>query len=127
MMNFTAIEHRPLDPTSRALIGALDRLEEIIDGEFAALEQNRSFDVEAFNHRKSRSLLELSRLPVPTEAPDEVIRSRLPRLRSKLSRNQELLAIHLAAAREISDVLAKAMHDAESDGTYSAVVGGAAR
>ncbi len=64
---------------------------------------------------------------MPTEAPDEVIRSRLPRLRSKLSRNQELLAIHLAAAREISDVLAQAMRDAESDGTYSAAIGGAAR
>jgi flagellar biosynthesis/type III secretory pathway chaperone len=102
-----------------ALKSALMRLEETIDQETSALESLQTGEIHEFNRRKSRSLLELSRLvrTLP-ENRESDMRDLLKRLRSKLVRNHTLLNVHLTAAREIADLMAGALAEAESDGTY---------
>lgn len=102
-----------------AFAAALDRLEETIDMETDALIAHRAADMEDINNRKSRSLLELTRLAraLPRET-GVALRDRLARLQGKLSRNQAVLKLNLEAVREIADLLLGALGEAESDGTY---------
>ncbi len=107
------------------LLAAFDRLEDVLDVETTALQQRIAVDYNDFGLRKSRSLLELTRIARVVESsgplhPD--VAARLPLLQAKLELNQELLAIHLAAAREVAEVIAAATQAAESDGTYSASI-----
>jgi hypothetical protein len=103
-------------------IKSIERLEETIDAETAALLSQEPVDYQEFNRRKSQSLLELSRLvrtlhgePIKPEAV-----KRLERLRSKLEVNHSVLEMNLRAVQEVGDIIAGAIQRAESDGTYSA-------
>jgi len=118
-------------PARATLISTIERLEEIIDIENAAYEARTPLDLDEINRRKSRGLLELTRaarqLPDAGERPggdllggDRLAGERLAALRGKLERNQYLLSVRLAAAREVSGILDHALRAAESDGTYSA-------
>jgi hypothetical protein len=105
-------------------LAALDRLEETIDLETSALEKHAPADIADFNNRKSRSLLELTRL-VRTLPPaaEPALRTRLAALKGKLLRNQTVLKLNLDAVREIADLLLGALGEAESDGTYGMATG----
>ncbi len=108
-------------PAVATLISALDRLEEIIDLENAAFEARGALDLVEINRRKSRALLELSR--VARGLPDRLdaaTAGRLARLKAKLDRNQYVIALRITAAREVGAILDRALAEAESDGTYSA-------
>jgi hypothetical protein len=117
------------EPVMSALAGALARLEEVIGEETLALEARQSVDLQDFNRRKSRSLLELTRIirALPPKIMDAELRGRIDRLRLGLVRNKELLRIHLSAAQEIAEVLAGAIGDTESDGTYGRAIKPAGR
>lgn len=120
-MTFALNEPHVLRPPAVAtLISALDRLEETIDLENAAFEARGPLDLAEINRRKSRALLELSRaargLP---ERLDAATAHRLARLKVKLDRNQYVIALRIAAAREVGAILDRALAEAESDGTYS--------
>jgi hypothetical protein len=118
--------HRP--PAVATLISALDRLEDIIDVENAAFEERGGLDLVEINRRKSRALLELSR--VARGLPDRLdaaTAGRLARLKAKLDRNLYVIALRIAAAREVGAILDRALAEAESDGTYSAQSAQAAR
>lgn len=117
------------EPVMAALSGALARLEDVIAEETAALEARQSIDLQDFNRRKSRSLLELTRIirSLPPKIMDEAVRGRIERLRLGLVRNKELLRIHLTAAQEIAEVLANAIGDSESDGTSGRTIKPAGR
>ena len=89
-----------------------------------ALDGLGEVDFDAFNQRKSRSLLELSRLSRrPPAHPDAALRQAMDRVRGKLDRNQSAIQRHLGAVAEIADMMATALHEAESDGTYSSATG----
>ena len=105
---------------------AIERLEEAVEQETAALNMRAGVDLREFNDRKSQGLLELTRAMRHFEgtAPEPALMTRLARLRSKLDRNSVALRMHLDAVREISAVMADAMRDAESDGTYSSSMSG---
>ena len=105
-----------------ALLRAIERLEATVEEETAALRNRRPADLRDFNNRKSQGLLELSRAMRPLDGapPAEPVRERLAALRGKLEINQTLLKRHLDAVAEISGIVAAALRDAESDGTYSA-------
>lgn len=112
------------NPALATLLGLLDRLEEALEEETAALAQRRPLDFEEINRRKSRSLLELTRairsLPEALAGAREgALPARLASLRGKLLGNQDILRIHLSAAQEIAAILGREMGEAESDGTYS--------
>lgn len=108
-------------PAVATLISALDRLEEIIDLENAAFEARGALDLVEINRRKSRALLELSRVMrgLP-ERLDAGTAARLARLKAKLDRNLYVIALRIAAAREVGAILDRALAEADSDGTYSA-------
>jgi flagellar biosynthesis/type III secretory pathway chaperone len=112
-------------PALATLLSSLDRLEETIDQESAAFEMRAPLDIQEINRRKSRSLLELSRAArAVQERPDAALQARLDRLKDKLSHNQHVLSVHLAAAQEVGALLDRALRDAESDGTYSSTFSG---
>jgi hypothetical protein len=108
------------------IVKAAERLELVIDQETAALQARTGVDLKDFNDRKSLGLLELTRAMRHVEgvAPDQALHARLSRLRGKLEINQAALRTHLEAVREISAIVADAMRNAESDGTYTPSIRG---
>lgn len=109
-----------------ALTAALDRLDATLDAELAALSGSAAADLEAICRQKSRILLELTRLARTANevaVPDELAK-RLTEIRAKLDRDQTLLGVHLTAVEEVSEIIARTLRDAESDGTYSAPLAG---
>jgi predicted short-subunit dehydrogenase-like oxidoreductase (DUF2520 family) len=104
------------------LLACVKRLEAVVEEETEALEARRPVDLEGLNRRKSQGLLELTRLTrgVDPAALDATVAIHLARLRAKLARNQEVVALHLRALEEIDATLAQAALAAESDGTYTA-------
>jgi vacuolar-type H+-ATPase subunit E/Vma4 len=106
------------------LMKSLDRLEETLDLETAALTARDLTNLEGFNRRKSQSLLEVSRLvrAIDETAVDMETTQRLRQIRAKLERNQEILQRHMQAVQEVASILSNAIRNSESDGTYSAAV-----
>lgn len=104
-----------------ALNEAMERIGAVIDSETAALREMRVVDLQDFNNRKSRGLLDLMRAIRALDGgrPDEVTAARLKVLKAKLETNQAALAMHLSAAKEITTLVAQTIRDSESDGTYS--------
>ncbi|GJD56613.1 flagellar protein FlgN [Methylobacterium dankookense] len=104
------------------LLAALKRLEATVEAETEALVAHAPLDHAELNRAKSQSLLELTRLTrnLDMEQVDAATAIHLARLRDKLVRNQEVVAMHLRAVEEIGETLAAATLRAESDGTYSA-------
>lgn len=106
------------------LAKSLDRLEETLDLETAALLSRDLNNLEDFNRRKSQSLLEISRMArsVETASVDNISVKRLERLKMKLEQNREILERHMLAVQEVSAVISGAIQASESDSTYSADV-----
>lgn len=104
----------------------IERLEDVVDQETAALKGRTAADLREFNNRKSQGLLELSRSLRHFQAapPSDTVLARLAGLREKLDTNKAVLELHLQAVREVSTVMADAIRDAESDGTYSPSIRG---
>jgi hypothetical protein len=72
--------------------------------------------------RKSQGLLELNRL-APALASNHVgpvLRAALADLHAKLETNRRMLRTQLQAARAVADIIARAIRESQSDGTYSA-------
>jgi len=106
------------------LKSAIERLEQIIDQETAALQRRTAVDLNGFNDRKSHGLVELTRAMrhFETTPPDQMLVASLTTLRAKLRDNSMALKMHLDAVREVSTVVAEAMQHADSDGTYAPVI-----
>jgi hypothetical protein len=102
------------------LYEALERMESTIEQETELLRENRAVELTDFNHRKHQGLLEINRILRAFDRPDfdGTDRSRIDRLVGKLEQNQRILAHHLKAVDEIAGLVARAMQEAESDGTY---------
>jgi hypothetical protein len=105
-----------------AIVAALDRLEDVIDQEDRALAGRERPDFSDLNRRKSQCLLELTRLgrTLPPGA-QPALRDRAARLRGKLLDNHRTLGLHIAAVKDIADLMVRALNEAESDGTYGKV------
>ncbi|MBZ6079333.1 flagellar protein FlgN [Microvirga sp. WGZ8] len=103
------------------LTNSIDRLEETIDAETAALLAYAPIDHQEFNRRKSQSLLELTRLvrTLQNEPVKPELISRLQSLKAKLDHNHAVLEMNLRAVQEVADIISGAIQSSESDGTYS--------
>ncbi len=110
--------HLPL-----ALI-VIERLADAVQRETQDLGGSEPVDYRAHSQRKSQGLLELSRLEATLASAqgDPRLRVALGDLLAKLDANQRLLHAKLMAARTIAEVVARAISDGQSDGTYSAQV-----
>ena len=108
-------------PAGDALRSAAARLARILAHETTALRQRRPLDLDELCDRKNQALLELTRLGLGAnrEALDPGLESQLTDLRDRLEENRSLLELHLRAVRSVADILATAIRESESDGTYS--------
>ncbi|VTZ23990.1 conserved hypothetical protein [Methylocella tundrae] len=111
-------------PMLETFFNAVEKLESLLDLETQLLRQNKPVALHDFNHKKSYGLLELSRAMSACRAHDRSAfdfeaRAPLGRLRTKLESNLASLQTHLTAVGEIAAIIARAIQDHESDGTYS--------
>lgn len=98
------------------------RLGEAISAENEAIARRERIDYPAYNLRKSQGLLELNRL-VPSftgASASPILRAALHGLNTVLEHNQRLLRVQYDAAMAVSNIVAQAIRDSQSDGTYSA-------
>jgi hypothetical protein len=112
-----------------ALAKTIERVTNMIDLETQSLKNYRSIDLVGFNHQKSHALLELTRAmrAIPDDALDADILNGLGTLRERLQNNLDTLTIHLKAVKQLSALIARAIEDDNSDGTYSASIHRAGR
>jgi hypothetical protein len=112
-----------LERSHRAVIGCIERLENLLEKETAALKSFKPVDFEDFSLRKSHALLELSKAyRSPSTQISQAVTARLNDLQVRLTENCLLLEQHLAAMREIVGIMVRSAEMAESDGTYSSRV-----
>jgi hypothetical protein len=104
------------------LMKSLDRLEETLDMETAALMARDLSNLDEFNRRKSQCLLEISRIVRTAEvhALDPKGTKRLQDLQVKIGTNQDILRRHMQAVQEVASIISNAIQSSESDSTYSA-------
>ena len=103
------------------LLAAVERLTEAVQRETDDLKEVGPVDYRGHSQRKSQGLLELARLePTLTGfSADPRARAAFARLIARLEDNQRLLHARLRAARTVSELVARAIRDQQSDGTYS--------
>jgi hypothetical protein len=108
-----------------ALKNTATRLLRLLDRETTALRRREQIDMNDLSDRKNQALLELSRIGrrLEGEGTDPELRPLLAELRTKLEENRSVLQLHLRAVGEVADILASAIRNAESDGTYSTGAG----
>ncbi|MGA3303756.1 MAG: hypothetical protein ABSC72_10770 [Methylovirgula sp.] len=103
------------------MVKTIERIISMIDLETDSLRHYRPIDLAAFNHQKSHALLELTRAlrAMPRDSLDREIVAAIVRLREKLESNLQALDVHLKAVRQVSALIARAIEDDDSDGTYT--------
>ncbi|HEY1736771.1 MAG TPA: hypothetical protein VGG12_08995 [Methylovirgula sp.] len=103
------------------MVKTIERIIAMIDHETDLLRTYRHVDLAAFNHQKSHALLELTRAlrTVPGGSIDKDVVAAIVRLRERLESNLKALDVHLKAVRRVSALIARAIEDDDSDGTYS--------
>jgi hypothetical protein len=103
------------------ILPAVDRLRKTLDEENKDIARRGRVDYHAYNMRKSQGLLELKRLaPAIAGNPiGPVLRDALIDLQAKLETNQGLLRTQLDAAKAVAEIIARAIRESQSDGTYS--------
>lgn len=111
----------PADPVLESLLRTIVGLEAVVEEETQALQLRQPVDLDVFSNRKSQGLMELNRSMKHIDPPRHKaqLAPRLDSLRSKLAANQAALKLHLEAVREISGIIANAIREQDSDGTYS--------
>ena len=100
---------------------AIERLTETIMTETRDLGQQGGADFRAHAQRKSQCLMELNRL-APALASlrgHPHLRTALTTLLEHLDANERLLNAKLRAARTVAEIVARAITEGQSDGTYS--------
>jgi hypothetical protein len=106
-----------------AALPIVERLIATIDEENRDLAQGRPAQYEAYGLRKNQGLLELNRLIPALDralAPGR-LREALTDLHAKLEANRRALAVQLRACAAVSEIIARAIQDGQSDGTYTAL------
>nr|WP_321454767.1 hypothetical protein [uncultured Cohaesibacter sp.] len=113
----------PIHPEDEGrIIETVQHAIRVVTKETRALKEGQKADLRSFSDEKSRVLLALSRLTAGRniESFSSAATSELLVLRKLLAENHSVLKRHLDAVREITELLSKAMLEAESDGTYAA-------
>jgi hypothetical protein len=120
--NFAAANSGRSQSPIAMILPVVDRLRQTLDEENQDIARRGSVDYNAYNLRKSQGLLELKRL-APALANNQVgpiLRAALADLHDKLETNHRMLRTQLKAAQAVSDIIARAIRESQSDGTYSA-------
>ena len=114
---------RGQSPAAAAALPIVERLAATIDAENRDLEQGRRVQYDAYSLSKNQGLLELNRL-VPALGGATAagpLHDALAKLHAKLEINRRALAVQLKACHAVSEIIARAIQDGQSDGTYTAL------
>lgn len=82
-----------------------------------------SVPYEAYSAQKNQGLLELSRLLPALEGvtPSDALREALVDLAAELEINRRALGVQLKASAAVAEMIARAIRNGQSDGTYTAL------
>ena len=125
----TLPERRAQSAAAAAALPIVERLIAAIEAENRDLEQGRPAQYEAYSRRKNQGLLELNRLIPALDRATAAgpLREALADLYAKLEVNRRALAVQLRACAAVSEIIARAIQDGQSDGTYTALAWRGAR
>jgi hypothetical protein len=100
----------------------VERLRLTVAAENDDIAQGRPVPYEAYSLRKSQGLLELNRLLPALERASAAgpLREALADLNAKLEVNRRALGVQLKASAAVADIIARAIREGQSDGTYDA-------
>jgi hypothetical protein len=106
-----------------AALPIVERLSQTIAAETEAIGRGGPVAYEDFSRRKNQGLLELNRLgPALKRAPaSEALREALAELHARLEANRRSLGLQLRASIAVAEIIARAIRDGQSDGTYTAL------
>ena len=114
---------RSQSPAAAAALPIVERLVATVDAENRDLEQGRRARYEAYSQSKNQGLLELNRLAPALGGATAAgpLSDALAELQAKLAINRRALAVQLKACQAVSEIIARAIQDGQSDGTYTAL------
>ncbi len=101
----------------------VERLRQTAASETEDIARRRPVPYEAYSARKNQGLLELNRL-LPALAgatPGGALREALADLAAALEANRRALGVQLKASVAVAEIIARAIRDGQSDGTYTAL------
>lgn len=119
----TALRRRDSgEATLAAALPLIERISRTAAEETAAIGSGGPVAYEAFSRRKSQGLLELNRLaPALARAPAAPdLRQALAEMNANLEANRQALKVQLEASIAVADIIARAIREGQSDGTYTA-------
>jgi hypothetical protein len=122
-------QRRALSAAAAATLPIVERLIATIEAETRDLEQGRPAQFEVYSLRKNQGLLELNRLIPALDRATVVgpLGQALTDLHAKLEINRRALAVQLKACAAVSEIIARAIQDGQSDGTYTSLAWSRAR
>jgi hypothetical protein len=99
----------------------LGRLVSTIEEENKILNEQRELSLDPIIHRKSQLLLELMRAQknCSAETMKSCLETEIRNFKRIMNANQQLLSVHLAAAKEVSNTILDVLRQNDSDGTYA--------
>jgi hypothetical protein len=113
-------ERRAQSGAAAAALPIVERLIATIEAENRDLEQGRPAQYEAYSLRKNQGLHRL--IPALDRAiAAGPLREALADLNAKLEVNRRSLAVQLKACAAVAEIIARAIQDGQSDGTYTAL------
>jgi len=108
-------------PSINQLRDVIGRLAATIEEENHVLAERRELSLDPLIYKKSQLLLELMRAQKSVN-PDFIrlnLAGEIRQLKSLMDANQQMLSVHLAAARDVSNTILDVLRHNESDGTYA--------
>lgn len=123
MADIGQLQGHDMRTEDKTIVMTIERVKSVIDEDTQFLKSGDLTDVAKYSERKNRSLIELNRalkMMPQDQSASERLEIYLKPLRVKLAENADLLSARLNAIREVSDLIAQAIKDAQSDGTYGA-------
>jgi hypothetical protein len=114
----------PATPAAFAMaLPIVERLSEAVAAENDDIAKGRRVPYETYSRRKNQGLLELNRLlpALGGATADGALRDALADLLAKLEINAQALDVQLKASTAVAEIIAKAIRDGQSDGTYDAL------
>ncbi|MBV8104916.1 MAG: hypothetical protein JO223_09900 [Hyphomicrobiales bacterium] len=122
-----SLRQPPLGPRVEAALAMalpiVKRLRQTAMSETEDIARGRPVPYEAYSARKNQGLMELNRL-LPALAgatPSDALREALADLATTLEANRRALGVQLEASVAVAEIIARAIRDGQSDGTYTAL------
>ncbi len=115
------LQPKNISPNINQLRDVIGRLVATIEEENYVLAERRELSIDGLIYKKSQLLLELMRAQKSC-SPEFVklnLGTEIRQLKSLMDANQQMLSVHLAAARDVSNTILDVLRHNESDGTYA--------